>query len=80
MAARPVRPDDREQWPKLRRWWFGWRRKTGLRYRHIQGALANLGHVLAHDTIARILKRHGIEPAPERSRKTTWKEFLSRHW
>src|SRR5205809_543476 len=25
-------------------------------------------------------EHHGIEPAPERSRKTTWKEFLSRHW
>ena len=49
-------------------------------YRRIQGALANLGHVLAHNTIADILRRHGIEPAPERSRKTTWKEFLSRHW
>ena len=31
-------------------------------------------------TISDILKRHGIEPAPERSRKTTWKEFLNRHW
>jgi len=31
MAARPVGPDDREQWPKLRRWLFGWRRKTGTR-------------------------------------------------
>ncbi len=49
-------------------------------YRRIQGALANLGHMLAHNTIATILKRHGIEPAPERERKTTWKEFLSRHW
>ena len=49
-------------------------------YRCIQGALANLGHDLAHGTIAHILKRHGIEPAPERSRKTTWKEFLARHW
>jgi len=49
-------------------------------YRRIQGALANLGHMLAHNTIANILKRHGIEPAPERSRKTTWKEFLDRHW
>jgi putative transposase len=49
-------------------------------YRQIQGALANLGHMLAHNTIANILKRHGIEPAPERERKTTWKEFLSRHW
>jgi hypothetical protein len=49
-------------------------------YRRIQGALANLGHILAHNTIAKILKHHGIEPAPERSRKTTWKEFSSRHW
>jgi transposase InsO family protein len=49
-------------------------------YRRIQGAIANLGHVLAYTTIANILKRHGIEPAPERNRKTTWKEFLDRHW
>jgi putative transposase len=49
-------------------------------YRRIQGALCNLGHELARSTIAEMLKRHGIEPAPERSRKTTWKEFLTRHW
>src|SRR2546425_4064329 len=49
-------------------------------YRRIQGALANVGHVAARTTIADILKRHGIEPAPERSRRTTWKEFLKRHW
>jgi putative transposase len=49
-------------------------------YRRIQGAMANLGHVLAHTTIADILKRHGIEPAPERARKTTWKQFLEEHW
>jgi hypothetical protein len=49
-------------------------------YRRIQGALSNLGHEVARSTIAQVLQRHGIEPAPERSRKTTWKEFLSRHW
>jgi putative transposase len=49
-------------------------------YRRILGALSNLGHNLARGTIANILKQHGIEPAPERNRKTTWKEFLSRHW
>src|SRR5262244_2152390 len=49
-------------------------------YRRIEGALSNLGHELARSTIAQILERHGMEPAPERSRKTTWKEFLSRHW
>jgi transposase InsO family protein len=49
-------------------------------YRRIQGALANLGHQVARGTIANILKAHGLEPAPERNRKTTWKEFLLRHW
>jgi transposase InsO family protein len=49
-------------------------------YERIQGALSNLGHTVGRTTIAAILRRHGIEPAPERSRKTTWKEFLSRHW
>jgi transposase InsO family protein len=48
-------------------------------YRRIQGALANLGHEVARGTIANILREHGLEPAPERERKTTWKEFISRH-
>jgi hypothetical protein len=46
-------------------------------YRRIQGARSNLGHELARSTIAQILERHGIEPAPERIRETTWKH--SRH-
>jgi putative transposase len=50
-----------------------------LGYWRIQGALSNLGHALARSTIAQILERHGIEPVPERSRETTWKEFLSQH-
>src|SRR5919106_1585811 len=49
-------------------------------YRRILGAMSNLGHSLARGTIANILKKHGVEPAPERIRKTTWKEFLSQHW
>src|SRR5215470_11175678 len=52
----------------------------GWGYRRLQGALANLGYSVARTTIANILKRHGIEPAPERNRKTSWKEFLRRHW
>jgi putative transposase len=49
-------------------------------YRRIQGALANLGHNIGRGTIADILARQGIEPARERGRKTTWKEFLEQHW
>ena len=45
----------------------------------VRDALSNLGHEIARSTIAEILSRHGIEPAPERGRKTTGKEFLSRH-
>jgi hypothetical protein len=36
-------------------------------YRRIQGALSNLGHIVARTTIANILKRHGIEPVPAKS-------------
>src|SRR5713226_3570527 len=46
----------------------------------IQGALANLHHQVSRGTIANILKRHGIEPAPERQKRTTWQEFLRAHW
>ena len=49
-------------------------------YTRIQGALANLGHMIGRTTIADILKRHGIDPATGQMRKTTWSEFLRRHW
>jgi putative transposase len=49
-------------------------------YRRILGALSNLGHKVARGTVANILKQHGIEPSPERERKTTWREFLTQHW
>ena len=32
-------------------------------YDRIQGAMANLGHKIAPNTVKRILKDHGIEPA-----------------
>ncbi len=37
-------------------------------YDRIQGALANLGHMISEQTVGNILKEHGIEPAPERKR------------
>lgn len=49
-------------------------------YTRIQGALSNLGHTVSRGTIANILKESGIDAAPERLRKTTWREFLSAHW
>jgi putative transposase len=49
-------------------------------YDRIQGALANLGHTLSDATVGNILKGHGIEPAPDRKRQTTWQTFLQAHW
>ena len=49
-------------------------------YDRIQGALANLGHKISDQTVGNILKAHGLEPAPERKRHTTWKTFLKAHW
>jgi transposase InsO family protein len=36
--------------------------------------------VIAPNTVKNILKRHGIEPAPERRKRTSWKAFLKAHW
>jgi putative transposase len=46
----------------------------------IRDALGNLGYELARTTIRSILKEHGIDPVPERSKRTTWKAFLRAHW
>ena len=55
------------------------RENSGWGYDRIVGALANLGHAVSDQTVGNILRRHGIEPAPERSQTTTWKEFIRRH-
>ncbi len=52
----------------------------GWGYTRIMGALANLGHVVGRGTIANVLKEHGSVPAPERGKKTKWRDFLRAHW
>jgi len=49
-------------------------------YTRIVGALSNLGHKVARGTVANILKREGIEPAPVRGTRTPWSVFLKAHW
>ena len=53
---------------------------SGWGYTRIQGALSNLNHRVARGTIANVLKRSGIEPAPERGKRTPWSTFLKAHW
>jgi putative transposase len=52
----------------------------GWGYTRIQGALANLKHKVGRGTVANVLKRNGIEPAPARCKRTTWSTFLKAHW
>ena len=52
----------------------------GWGYTRIQGALANVNHRVGRGTIANVLKRNGIEPAPERGERTQWSTFLKAHW
>jgi putative transposase len=49
-------------------------------YDRIQSALANLGHLISDKSVGNILKAHGIDPAPDRKRQSTWKSFLQCHW
>jgi hypothetical protein len=48
-------------------------------YDRIVGAMANLGYTLSDQTVGNILQRHGILPAPERKRTTTWTDFIRAH-
>ncbi len=44
-------------------------------YRRIHGELTGLGHRVGASTVWTILKRHGLDPAPQRS-SVTWTDFL----
>jgi hypothetical protein len=45
----------------------------------IVGALANLGFEVSDQTVGNVLRRHGVPPAPERKRTTTWPAFIRTH-
>ena len=48
-------------------------------YDRIAGALANLGYEISDKTVGNVLRRHGVLPAPERKRSTTWAAFIRTH-
>ena len=50
-------------------------------YTKIMDALrTGLGIEIERTTVANILVEAGIEPAPEREKKRTWKQFIKAHW
>ena len=54
--------------------------ESDLGLRSDPGRLANLGYHISDQTVGNILQEHGIEPAPDRKRQTTWKTFIKAHW
>src|SRR5262244_1938993 len=48
-------------------------------YDRIAGALANLGYRVCDQTVGNVLQRHGLPPAPQRKRTTTWAAFIRTH-
>jgi transposase InsO family protein len=50
-------------------------------YRRIQGALANLGHGIDKMAVRNILRRHHMDPTPQRRKAgMSWGQFLKLHW
>ncbi len=52
----------------------------GWGYTRIVGELSKLGYTVSRSSVRRILKAHGIEPAPERKKHMPWSKFLKAHW
>jgi putative transposase len=53
----------------------------GWGYTKIRDALrTGLKIEIGRTTVANILAAEGIEPAPEREKKRTWKRFMKNHW
>ena len=69
---------DRENLRGPRIWWCAWRKKTAVGGLGESKERCPIWVMWAKARSAGMLARHG--PAPERERKTTWKEFLTQHW
>lgn len=52
----------------------------GWGYTRIVGQLQYLGFKVSHQTVGNIIKKYGLQPSPDRLKKTTWTEFVRSHW
>jgi putative transposase len=55
------------------------KQNTGWGYTRLRDALNNLGYQIGRTTVERILRKHGVEPAPERKRQYSWSTFIKAH-
>ncbi len=54
-------------------------RNTTWGYTRLRGALKNVGYEVGRNTIKRISRERGIEPAPLRRRRYSWATFIKTH-
>lgn len=54
-------------------------RENDWGYERIEGELIKLGITISHETVGKILQRHGIPPAPEREPSPSWR-YLMTHY
>jgi transposase InsO family protein len=52
----------------------------GWGYTSLVDRLRNLGHEIGRTTVAEILKANGMEPAPQRRKRTSCRTFIRAHW
>ena len=77
-GGNPVDLLPRRTW---RPWWFAWHRRITTGVTGGFGARCPIWDTNAPTARSLIsFVDTGIEPAPVRNRKTTWTEFLKRHW
>jgi putative transposase len=49
-------------------------------YTRIRDYIVHLGYKIGETTVKNILMESGLDPEPDLTRKTTWKEFIKSHW
>src|SRR2546428_13890708 len=74
VAASPSGPNSRPG-PPVRGGWGGSR----WGYTRIRVAMTSLGHEIGRSTVERILRDSGIEPAPQRGERSSWRPLLATH-
>lgn len=56
------------------------RENPSFGYTRLRDVLKNLRLEVSRSTVKRILDEHGVVPAPERNRTTSWRQFLATTW
>jgi hypothetical protein len=54
-------------------------RENGWGNERIEGELLKLGYAISEETVANILRRHGIPPVPERDTSPSWRQLMTHY-